>query len=243
MREKVSIPIVKDASAKRKEPFQDAAEAYKYFTGETMSADQAADAFWYVRLRQRMIARRKEVAENQAKVASAMGTSQSEVSRLENGLGPGTRLGTLRTYLAACGTSLEDLIASLDEGSGADLREDREEPDEKSKMRLVIEGHEFVGVEAKGVLEALHALNNLLRRSSLDRQERKGFILGFLHELAGAREDASSRPSRDFDVRVTAPDDDYQPLLKNITMVDGTSALSVSDFRRTIAEPLDLSDF
>ncbi len=243
MPEKASIPIGKGAPAQRTEPFQDAAEAYKYFTGETMSAGEAADAFWYVRLRQRMIARRKAAVENQAKVASAMGTSQSEVSRLENGLGPGTRLGTLRTYLAVCGTSLEEVISSSDERSDADLREDQEELDQKAKMRLVIEGQEFAGVEAKGVLEALHALNNLLRQSSLDRQKRKGFILGFLHELASVREDASSRPGRDFDVQVTVPNEHYEPLLKNITMVDITSALSASDFRKTIAEPLDLSDF
>ena len=114
MPKKVTIPIAEDPSVKRREGFRDAAEAYKYFTGKTMSADEATDAFWYIRLQQRMIARRKETVGNQAAVAAAMGTSQSEVSRLENGLGPGTRLGTLRSYLAACGTSLEEVMASLD---------------------------------------------------------------------------------------------------------------------------------
>lgn len=254
MSEKVWNPSFKDAPAKRRQTFRDAADAYQYFTGETMSADEAADAFWYVRLRQRMVALRKQTVGNQANVASGMGTSQSEVSRLENGLGPGTRLGTLRSYLAVCRTSLEELMASLEESPESELQDAREEPNAKPKMRLVIESQEFTGVEAEGVLESLHALNNLLRHSSLDRQERKAFILGVLYELTKVREGASSLPNWDFDVQIAVPDEVHEPIFKNILekpglamlrkmMVKDSSTLSASAFRELIAEPLNLSDF
>jgi transcriptional regulator with XRE-family HTH domain len=243
MSEKVMPPSAEVASAKRRKGFRDAAEAYEYLTGKTMSADELADAFWYVRLRQRIVARRKATVGSQEDMASAMGTSQSEVSRLENGLGSGTRLGTLRSYLAACGTSLEEVIASLDEQSDSDLEQSQKQWAKEPKKRLVIEGHEFTGFEAEGVSEALQAVNNLLLQSSVDRQKREAFILRFLHELASVRESASSRPGRIVDVMVAVSDKSCAPLLTNIDVVENATALSTSDFREKIAEPLDLSDF
>ncbi len=243
MAKKMLTPVLNNCPASREQKFRDAAEAYEYFTGTTLTADDTADSLWYVRLQNRMVAHRKATVGNQVDVAARMGTSQSEVSRLENGLGPGTRLGTLRGYLAACETSLEELLASLGDAADAEDQNDQERDFEESTRRLVIEGHEFIGTEAKGVLEALQALNNLLRQSSISRAERKAFILAFLHGLAQVRSGLSTHPSQDFDVHVSGPDEVTLPVVEGIKVAGKGSGLSAADFRKEIAEPLNLIDF
>ncbi len=226
---------LKDVAAARGRSFRDAAEAYQYLTGAALSGHEAAEAMWYERLRRRLVGMRKSASRNQDQVAHAMDTSQSEVSRLENSLGAGTRLGTLRAYLAACGESPEALFAPHEARTAPSGRD----------MRLVIEGKEFAGVEAVGILESLHAINNLLRGSELSRAQRKDFILGFLYELSKVREGSGALPDHDIDVDIRIPAGAQEPMV-GISAVPGGSgagALSERRFRDSIAQPLSLSDF
>jgi transcriptional regulator with XRE-family HTH domain len=220
MSKTVSHGSFQDAVEARGLSFRNAAEAYEYLTGEEISENEAADALWYERLRNRMVAARRRSSLSQAAVADAMGTSQSEVSRLENSLCPGTRLGTLRSYVSAFGASLETLLASPGRAPGAGAGETSAAVEE---MRLVIEGEEFTGVEAVGVLESLRALNKVLLFSPTTRALRKTFILGFLSKLGASRREIAASPNRH--VRVQFP-----------------KRLSDKSFREAIAEPLELDD-
>ena len=57
-------------------------------------------------LRTLLLQARECAGQSQSEVARRMGVRQSEVSRLETSIGPGTRLGRLRAYLAACDATL-----------------------------------------------------------------------------------------------------------------------------------------
>lgn len=272
----------KDVMTNRAQSFESAADAYQFLTGKTLSEDEAAETLWYERLRRRMIAARKEGDKNQAEIARSMDTSQSEVSRLENGLGPGTRLGTLRGYLSACGTSLEELIGPEGGQHGTGLPDDSmrsaptvtgqtsvddpfpsrdTSPDtrtgsvtpSKKAMRLVIEGQEFVGVEAIGILESLHAVNNLLCDGNINPVQRKEIILGFLRELSKIRSGAAKFPSHAVDVHIdvrqlygsATPPESFTHGFAGMAGRVFAQSDSVSDltFRRDVAEPLKLVGF
>lgn len=105
-------PTLKEVMAARGRSYADAAEAYAAYSGTALPPAALDEALWYERLRRRMVAARKSHGKSQGDVARAMETSQSEVSRLETSLGPGTRLGTLRGYVAACETTVEALLVS-----------------------------------------------------------------------------------------------------------------------------------
>jgi transcriptional regulator with XRE-family HTH domain len=228
-------PSFADMVSERGKTFRNAADAYRYLTGKTLSADEAADALWYERLRRRMIGARKQASLNQDEMARLMGTGQSEVSRLENNLGAGTRLGTLKAYLAACGSSPEAFFTP---------EEARAVPSGHD-MRLVIEGHEFTGVEAAGILESLHAINNLLRGSAMSRVQRKDVILGFLYELSRLREQGGALPDHDIDVEIAIPAGAQGPMVGLSAKPGGaeTGIASERRFRDAVAQPLSLSDF
>lgn len=243
-----SGPTLKEVMAARGRSFSSAAEAYEALTGETLSDEAAAEGLWYERLRRRMVAARKGRGRSQGDVARAMETSQSEVSRLENGFGPGTRLGTLRGYLAACDTTLEALIAVEGEAPAAELQEAAPQTVEVgTAARLAVEDEVFLGNEAVGIMESMHAINNLLRGVSIGRDQRKDMILGFLDELSHVR-GGLTIPLLNLNVTIPLPKDAKAPdisVRKAAERAGGTQTETVSEerFRETIARPLDLSDF
>lgn len=69
------------------------------------SAEQTAAAS-YDDLRAILRMAREDTPLKQKDIAQVMGIPQSEVSRLETTIGPGTRFGRLSKYLAACGAEL-----------------------------------------------------------------------------------------------------------------------------------------
>jgi len=221
-----------DVMARRGRAYRDAAEAYRLLTGEVLPEEEAAEKLWYQRVRQRMVAARKRNDRSQAQIAHTMGTSQSEVSRLENSLGPGTRIGTLRAYLAAAGSSLESVLDVAAQGA----------PVERAPVRLTVEGRAFTGAEIPGILESLHAVNNLLRRSGMEREQRRHFILGFLHELDRARGGLAASGAGP-DVAIDVPREAPGPTI-TVPIVQRTdTTLSEAEFRDAIAAPLKLADF
>ena len=248
----------KDVIAEQGKSFGNAAEAFRYLTGETLSDEAAAEALWYERLRRRLVAARKSAFANQAALARAMGTSQSEVSRLENGLGPGTRFGSLRSYLTACGTSLEALMADPENDSSSANPSNKaaqagSSSGQSRDVRLVIEGEEFLGVEAVGILESLHAVNNLLRRAEVGREARKDFILSFLYEISQVHGAPTRTRILDLDVKIDVPSpaQGARIVLQGVQVPAAAKGptdtsfrtVTVGQFRVDVAEPLNLVDF
>lgn len=70
--------------------------------GRRPSDAEAREADWYQRVRAVMRMARDDSEKGQTDLAKELGVAQSEVSRLETSLGPGTRLDKLRGYLQAC---------------------------------------------------------------------------------------------------------------------------------------------
>jgi transcriptional regulator with XRE-family HTH domain len=86
--------------------FRSAEEAAEAFFGEKLAEREIGESRWYDDLRDRLRTMRSIAGLSQAAVAERLEIGQSEVSRLETSLGPGTRLGRIRAYLATCDASL-----------------------------------------------------------------------------------------------------------------------------------------
>jgi transcriptional regulator with XRE-family HTH domain len=67
----------------------------------------AREEEWFESLRRQLRALRKERGLSQTVVAERLERPQSEVSRLENSLGPGSRIGAIRDYVKACDAQSE----------------------------------------------------------------------------------------------------------------------------------------
>lgn len=80
---------------------------------ETQAAAAYGDLRWALR------AAREDAGLSQTEVAGRMELGQSEVSRLESSVGPITRLGRIRNYLAACGATMEVVVTTA---AGRELR-------------------------------------------------------------------------------------------------------------------------
>lgn len=94
------------------EDFESIDEAVEAITGRRPSEEEKLELRWYEKLREILISVRKDAELTQTEVADTLGVVQSEISRLENSLGPGTRIGKLRDYLKVCQTELEAVIKS-----------------------------------------------------------------------------------------------------------------------------------
>ena len=64
----------------------------------------------YDELRDALRAAREDKGLSQIEIAGLMELGQSEVSRLETSVGPGTRFGRIRNYLNACGAQFEVVV-------------------------------------------------------------------------------------------------------------------------------------
>ena len=82
--------------------FEDADDAYAALMGSPMDASDARTVTFYEDLRRLMNGARRSANLTQADVGELLGKRQSEVSRFENSLGPGTQIGTAMSFLHAC---------------------------------------------------------------------------------------------------------------------------------------------
>ena len=89
----------------RTKSFATGAEAFRWIAGDTNTDVSGAgeDLRWFDDLRGRLRRLRKAQNLSQAELAGRLRRPQSEISRLENSLGPGSRLGNVRDYVRACG--------------------------------------------------------------------------------------------------------------------------------------------
>ena len=196
-----------------------AAQAYRYLSGQDLPDEQMAELLWWERLRRCLVQIRLAAGRTQSAVAEAIGVTQSEISRLENTLGPGTQLGTVLTYLKACDSSPQVLFGDAPVGEAAN-----------GEAVLRIEGEEFRGAEAAGVLECVRALNKLLVRRGIDAKERMEQILAFLRQL---QHEPTPSPMGQ---RAGA-------LEIQLGAAPSGEPMSIEAFRRDIAKPLQLVDF
>lgn len=71
---------------------------------------ELAELAGYEDLREAMRAARNDSGASQLDIAALLDIGQSEVSRLETSIGPGSRIGRIKRYLAACGAELQLVV-------------------------------------------------------------------------------------------------------------------------------------
>lgn len=86
--------------------------------GRPLTAAEQRESAAYDALRAALRGARDDAALSQAELARRLELGQSEVSRLETAVGPGTRLGRIRRYLAVCGA---ELFLTVRTAAGRDL--------------------------------------------------------------------------------------------------------------------------
>lgn len=100
----------------RTQSFATGAEAFRWIAGDTDTDVSGAeeDLRWFDDLRGRLRRLRKAQNLSQAELAGRLQRPQSEISRLENSLGPGARLGNVRDYVRACGEDFNVSFGPVD---------------------------------------------------------------------------------------------------------------------------------
>lgn len=100
----------------RTKSFATGAEAFRWIAGDTNTDVSGAgeDLHWFDDLRGRLRRLRKAQNLSQAELAGRLHRPQSEISRLENSLGPGSRLGNVRDYVRACGEDFNVVFGPSD---------------------------------------------------------------------------------------------------------------------------------
>jgi hypothetical protein len=78
--------------------------------GRRLTEAELVESARYDDLRAALRSARDDAELSQSAIAQCLALTQSEVSRLETSVGPGTRLGRVQRYLAACGAQLVLLI-------------------------------------------------------------------------------------------------------------------------------------
>jgi transcriptional regulator with XRE-family HTH domain len=88
-------------------PTETAPDTAERLIGRPLTPAERDEGEAYDALRAALRAAREDAGLAQAELARRLELGQSEVSRAETSVGPGTRLGRIRAYLAACGAHLE----------------------------------------------------------------------------------------------------------------------------------------
>ena len=85
------------------ETFKSVDDFVEAISGERPSDDEHRELDWYRGVRDGLRALRNAAELNQGDLADELGVRQSEVSRIETTLGPGTRIGRIREFAKKCG--------------------------------------------------------------------------------------------------------------------------------------------
>jgi transcriptional regulator with XRE-family HTH domain len=115
--------------------FNSLSDAVAVVTGRRPTDREIRESAWYDSLRNAVRLARQDAGSSQTDVANCLGLTQSEVSRLETSLGPGTRLGRLRDYLGACAAEI-DMAITTTQGRRVAASE---RPDELAQKELLPE--------------------------------------------------------------------------------------------------------
>jgi transcriptional regulator with XRE-family HTH domain len=78
-------------------------DALNILIGRPITAAEADEATWYSELASSLRICRQSAGKSQTDIAEHLGTTQSEVSRLERGVSTGTSVGRLKSYVESCG--------------------------------------------------------------------------------------------------------------------------------------------
>lgn len=103
----VNKPEARSASAS-----DDLREAVSSILGRPPSEYEVEEGIWYDALRVTLRRARADDKTSQGQIAERLKVAQSEVSRLETSVAPGTSLGRVRDYLRACGARINVMIVT-----------------------------------------------------------------------------------------------------------------------------------
>jgi len=84
-----------------------ASEPVSRASERSLTEAELAEMSGYEDLREALRAARNDSDASQMEIAAILDVGQSEVSRLETSIGPGSRLGRIKRYLNACGAEFE----------------------------------------------------------------------------------------------------------------------------------------
>lgn len=90
----------------------DLREVVSSILGRAPSEYEVDEGIWYDALRATLRQARADDETSQGQIAERLKVAQSEVSRLETSVGPGTSLGRVRDYLRACGARIDVTITT-----------------------------------------------------------------------------------------------------------------------------------
>lgn len=138
---------------------------FEALTGSPPTDDEIADLIFYSGLQTVLRNKRKKCNLSQTELAERIGELQSEISRLERTIGPGTGLGKIRNHLKGCGATLEEVLAGVSNERLATLLERIRQTEAEaaaSELRLAELEHRLA--EAKAKIKKLDETIEKLRR-------------------------------------------------------------------------------
>ncbi len=173
------------------------AEAVEAITGRRPDDTTLSELKWYQAVRDRLRHVRNDADLSQQALAGKLGVQQSEVSRIENSLGPGTRLGKLRAYAAACGAQVGVAIVATKDRRAL-LRQNRAGKPQSGSVpgwapaRVSVDSVRFREQDLAVVSEALPALEEAMFSCSLETKTALALRHRFLEQLARRRGSANA---------------------------------------------------
>lgn len=168
---------------------EDAVEA---LTGRRPDKSAASELDWYLAVRDSLREARNDAELNQQSLAAMLGVRQSEISRLENSLGFGTRLGKLRGYLSACGARM---IMRIVTAKGRTVMADREASEETVPLgpyyfappNIFVDDVGIAATDLPYIAETLPALDGAMADVHLDPEQARELRRCFLQRLGAQR--------------------------------------------------------
>lgn len=151
-------------------------DAVEWVMGAPMSEQDAREVEWYERLRLAMRDVRNAAGKQQSAIAAALGRTQSEISRLERGVGPGTGIGRIKSYFEACGAQFGCAAINAQgevvlDGLGLGVR-----VGEMAEPQIGIAGGVLMLGEMQSVSRVLEAVDRQLKAAGMDTRSRERIL-------------------------------------------------------------------
>ncbi|GIK98241.1 MAG: hypothetical protein BroJett029_24500 [Alphaproteobacteria bacterium] len=168
-------------------------DAVEWVTETALTERESEEIGWYERLRLAMRDTRESAGKLQAEIAAELDKTQSEISRLERGVGPATGIGRIKSYVEACGGRFGCVVIDargeviLDELG----RHAREVP--SSEPQIDIAGGALTLGEMRSLSLILEGVNRELIAEGLDTRKREEILNRSLRSVARA-ESAAAAP-------------------------------------------------